>query len=419
MKHRYTYIAGITVLLCVHVSQANISYYVRNDTLVPLMVGLYSIDENGRVINPDNYTFLLAPQSLASQGQSAHLTSLTSSHEVGKRFIFSQSPHDMAQKVVYDIDHPWVFVRPIEHDENKTRQRYYHIYADIFSHEAQGHNLIIEPLEHPIVGNQSTLKFNLKKEAERARLNQAIRKTIEQNKEAVKERKEEKQKAVEALRKQLQEKVDVIQTRNKLQELLRTLKQKIQAFFRSSRPEMNLPSVSPVLTPQTTPSSQPVQSAADESLVIHRQEKPIEESPVVFHYEIPIAPRVEPRDVDLVPGPEEQEAEAVLAHAKALAAADPAKAAKLDPLIKKVEIANNELSELGKRRESEHRERRRSSVIDVKQNKINKRRVSVVHRLPEDPEVVRQKEQEAEKGIEAFMSGKDPFENAGFEDLSQ
>lgn len=445
MKSIYTCLTSIAVLFCVHVSQANISYYVRNDTLVPLMVGLYSIDGNGRVINPDNYTYLLAPQSLASQGQSAHLTSLTSPHEVGKRFIFSQSPNDMVNKVVYDSDHPWVFVRPITTDENEAIQRYYHIYADIFSHEAQGHNLIIEPLEHPIVGNQSKLKFNLRKEDDVRKLNQAIRNVITQRKEAARKIKEEQKKVAAEIQKYLAQKVEITAARNKLQEFLRKLKRKVRELRQPKQPVAVAPQPSPAVSqgiPQE-PSHAPLMYQQEEpsetspEVVIHQQEQPQLPTPVVVVHSplelpIPIAQRVEPLDPEFVRDPEVQNivgaAQAFLERNQEQAE-QPVNAPTLSKLVARAENLERALNRQQMALEGEHRERRESLVRDRRASLAKGKNVPGAYYVPEDPEAIRkQKEIEAKQKKEAeldveiddFMMGRVPLEGfEGFENLEQ
>lgn len=216
MKAIFIRLWSTSALFCFGISQAvTHHYYVRNDSSDPIMIGLYNIDAQGHVLNPDNYAYILAPTTKTTEGQSAHLISIDQPSQVNQRFIYSKSINDMVKTVVQHLNHPLVTSVPILFNENNTPIRYYKIYYDIETYDEKvgGASLVFEPLERPIIASQSRLKFNLKKEDDVRRADSLLAKELaaqaaQKVRLRLKEQKEQQQKkkAEQLLKKQALEK---------------------------------------------------------------------------------------------------------------------------------------------------------------------------------------------------------------------
>lgn len=219
MKTIFIRLGSISAFFCFGLSQAVTQhYYVRNDSPDPLLIGLYNIDAQDRILNPDNTAYLLAPKTKTSEGQSARLISIEQPGQVSQQFIFSKSINDMVKTVVQHLSHPLVLIKPISFNENKTPMRYYRVYPDVETYDEKvgGVNLVLEPLEKPIVGNQARLKLNLKKEDDVRRADALLAKALAaqatqkaklraQQQQELRVQKQQEKKAEQLLKKQVLE----------------------------------------------------------------------------------------------------------------------------------------------------------------------------------------------------------------------
>lgn len=219
-------------------SQALVTYYVRNDTTDPILIGLYNIDENNRVLNPYNYAYLLAPKTKTREGQYASLVSHTEPSTVSQQFIFSKSINDMVRTVVQHIDDPLVVWKPVKVQENGMPQRFYKIRPDIgtYSEESGGPNLTIIPVDRPIIGSQSRLKFDLKKEDDVRKADSFLAKIGVDLRADLRAQQVQQRKLVQRLKKEIEkekkQKNEIVLVRTKLQAFIADAKKKISALRR-------------------------------------------------------------------------------------------------------------------------------------------------------------------------------------------